>query len=162
MAQTPGSGRLRASRKQVGFGRDRRRRTLKNPVALFRDLARWLPFVLIGPVVFALRVPGLARWAASWVWIPVAVVLAVQLARRHQELVFSREAALLGGFVAWAALSLVWSPDPVRGLRFVLLVAVAYLAYLWVTVVGPPRWKVSTVVGRLGRIGIGAGRSDPR
>ncbi len=105
----------------------------------FPYLARWWPFLLIGPAVVALRVPGPARWAASWAWVPIAVVLVVQLARQRQEIVFSREVALLGGFVVWAALSLAWSPEVFRGLHFVLLVAVAYLAYVWGAVTGPPR-----------------------
>ena len=104
----------------------------------FRDLARWWPFALIGPAVVALRVPGPARWAASWVWIPVGVGLVVQLARRRREIVSSREMSLLGGFLVWTTLSLIWSPDVYRGLRFVLLVAVAYLAYVWGRVAGPP------------------------
>ena len=87
----------------------------------------------------ALRVPGPARWAASWIWILVAVGLVVQLVRRRQEIVFSWESALLGGFVVWTALSLAWSPDVYRGLRFLLLVTVAYLAYVWGAVAGPPR-----------------------
>ncbi len=104
----------------------------------FPHLERWWPFALIGPAVVALRIPGPARSAASWIWIPVGVGLVVQLARRRREIVLSREVGLLGGFLVWTALSLAWSPDPSRGLRFVLLLAVAYLAYLWGRVAGPP------------------------
>lgn len=104
----------------------------------FQDLARWWPFLLIGPAVVALRIPGALRLAASWVLIAAAGALVVQLVRRRQEILVSREMALLGGFVIWTALSLTWSPDVYRGLRFVLLVAVAYLAYIWGRVVGPP------------------------
>ena len=104
-----------------------------------QDLARWWPFALIGPAVVAIRIPGLTPWLAFSMLIGVAAILAVQLVRRWREVVFSWETALLGGFVIWAALSLAWSPAVVQGLRFVLLVAVAYLAFLWGRVAGPPR-----------------------
>ncbi len=103
-----------------------------------QDFARWWPFLLIGPAVVALRVSGPTHGASTWASIPVAVLLVMLLAHRWREIGFSPEMGLLGGFVGWTALSLAWSPDPSRGLRFVLLVAVAYLAYVWGRVAGPP------------------------
>ena len=106
-----------------------------NPI---QDMGRWWPVLLIGPAVFAIRISGLARWFAFGLLMAIAAMLVVQLVHRRRKILFTRQTALFGGFLVWAAASLTWSPDVVRGLRFVLMMAVAFLAYVWGRIAGPP------------------------
>jgi len=117
------------------------------------DLITWWPIALVAIAVFAIRLPGVAQAAWAWLWLPVGLALLVQLLRGRQEVNLSIGVALFGGYLGYSALSLLWSPDPGRGVRFVALVGVALLAFLYGRSIGPPggasqMWRVGS--GSLG------------
>ena len=102
------------------------------------DVIKWWPTALIGPILIAIRLDGVPGLIGMWVWAPTAVALVILLVLRHTRLVLSPDVALFGGYVSYSALSLLWSPDPGRGLRFVALIGVAYLAFLYGRTIGAP------------------------
>lgn len=102
------------------------------------DLSTWWPFVLIGPAVLAVRFPTTFQGATLWAGILVGVGLTVLLFLRRSEIPSTRRIALLTALVLLSLFSLIWSPDILRGLRFVALVSAGLLAYAWGTISGPP------------------------
>ena len=117
---------------------------------LIPDARRWWPIALIAPAVFLIRLPGVAQAAWAWLWLPVGLALLVLLLRNREELHLSIGVVLFGGYLGYSALSLLWSPDPGRGLRFVGLVGVALLAFLYGRRIGPlgggsHMWRVGLV-----------------
>lgn len=106
--------------------------------ALIKDLARLWPFLLVGPMLLAIRIPGPVRTLATWIWVPVGVVLLVQLSRRISRMRISMPTAFSAALVFLLLLSLAWTPELARGIRLAGLVGVALAAFLWAGVSGPP------------------------
>lgn len=91
----------------------------------------WWPFAVIPFVVAGMRVPGAARAVVPWIWVAVATVLAVSVATTRPDEATLRRSAMLWGWLALGAASLLWSPAPGRGLVLIGSVFVAGLAYAW-------------------------------
>lgn len=108
---------------------------------------------MIGLAVVAIRFPGPVQWLGEWLWIPTGLLLLVQLALQRRSLRLSLGGVVFGTYVLYLGISLTWSPDPMRGLRFFGLMAFALFAYLVGRAVGPPGG--SSQVWRVGVIGMG-------
>jgi len=93
---------------------------------------------LIGVYGVMIRFTGSIATLAMWVWAPVAVGLGVVLFLHRDKWQTSVGLYLFGGYFAYTALSLFWTPDPGRGLRFVALIGVAFLAHLYGRTIGAP------------------------
>lgn len=120
----------------------------KIPAAL---LYRAWPFLMIGPYLLLIRLQGWPRQVAPWLWVLITVFMVLRLITSQQKPTADRVTVLLAGYLTWSSLSLLWSPDVGRGLRFVGIVGAALIAYLWGSTTGSPRpSRYSWLIGATG------------
>lgn len=107
-----------------------RSRDQKGPESDWDDLRVWWLLLLVGPVLFAVRVSSPVGIVLGFAAL-VGAILAIQLTPHLARVDLSADDWLLLGFCAWLAISLLWSPAPFRGLRFVFSMFLMSIAYLF-------------------------------
>lgn len=101
-------------------------------------IVKWWPVPLIALYVVLIRFGGAPATVASWMWAPIAAGFVVVLVLKRDRLRPSPGLWLFGAYVVYTALSLGWSPDFGRGLRFVALIGAGFLAFVYGRAAGAP------------------------
>ena len=124
------------------------------PRLVAADTARVWPVVAAGAWAVAIRLPVVGEPVFRWGWVPVTAVMFADLARRHLPVPVLRRFGLLAVWWGWAAVTLLWSPDPAAGLWLLAGVGTLLVSGLWAGTVGPPLralfWAASAAVVAVG------------
>lgn len=132
------------------------------PRRVVTESARVWPVAAVAVWAVLLRAPAVAGTLFRWGWVPVGAVMAWQTARRHLPVSSLRRLGWLSAWWAWAALTLLWSPDPAAGGWLLAGVGMLWLAALWAVGTRPVPSRAVFWAATVGLVGSGvAGLAVP-